>query len=183
MPHQIKTICIYCASSSEIDNTYLLAAEELGKKLAEKEIRCVCGAGNSGLMGSLCEGVIQSNGKIKGVIPRFMYENGWYHPRLKDLEITETMHERKYRMSQLADAYIALPGGCGTMEELLEIITWKQLGLCKSPIVILNINGYYDALIEMLQKAVDQHFMKPEHLNLWSVAKNTTEALQQIGII
>lgn len=183
MPHQIKTICIYCASSPEIDKSYLLAAEELGKKLAKKNIKCVCGAGNNGLMGALCEGVLQSDGKIKGVIPRFMYENGWYHTRLEDIEITETMHERKHRMSQLADAYIALPGGCGTMEELLEIITWKQLGLCKSPIVILNINGYYNALIEMLQTAVDQRFMKPEHLNLWCIAKNVDEALQQIKII
>lgn len=182
MSHQIKTICIYCASSPEVDNVYLQTAEELGKKLAGKNIKCVCGAGNSGLMGALCEGVLQSDGSIKGIIPRFMYENGWYHPQLKDIEITETMHERKYRMSQLSDAYIALPGGCGTMEELLEIITWKQLGLCKSPIIIFNVNGYYNALIEMLHTSVNQHFMNPEHLHLWSVATNTEEALEQLGI-
>ena len=182
MPHPINTICIYCASSPEIDSCYLQAAEELGEKLAKKNITCVCGAGNSGLMGVLCEKVLLGGGRIIGVIPRFMYENGWYHPQLQEIEITQTMHERKSRMAQLSDVYIALPGGCGTMEELLEIITWKQLGLCSSPIVILNINGYYNALIEMLHTAIDQRFMKPDQRHLWSVATTVDQALQQIGI-
>ena len=115
MTHPIKTVCIYCASSPKIDDTYLQAAEELGEKLAKKNITCVCGAGNSGIMGVLCEKFLHSEGRIIGVIPRFMYDNGWYHPQLREIEITQTMHERKSRMAQLSGAYIALPGGCGTM--------------------------------------------------------------------
>ncbi len=180
MPHQIKTVCVYCASSPDINSSYIQAAEELGKKLAEKKITCVCGAGNKGLMGALCNSVLQSGGNVKGIIPGFMHKNGWFHSDLQDIEITETMHERKNRMSELADAYIALPGGCGTMEELLEIITWKQLGLCNAPIVILNIEGYYNALIELLHTAIKQQFMRPEHLELWSVASTVDEALEQI---
>ena len=126
---KIRSVCVYCASSSRVAPAYFEAAQELGQLLARKHIRCVYGAGGQGLMGTLADAVMQEGGEITGVIPQFMYDNGWNHPALKDLIITPDIHSRKQRMAALSDAVIALPGGCGTFEELLEIITWKQLGL------------------------------------------------------
>jgi uncharacterized protein (TIGR00730 family) len=107
-----------------------------------------------------------------------MVEQGWHHLGLTRLVETETMHERKQLMAQMSDAVIALPGGCGTMEELLEIITWKQLGLFLNPIIVLNVDGYYDPLLEMLQRAIDGNFMRPEHGSIWQVASTSEEAVE-----
>jgi uncharacterized protein (TIGR00730 family) len=107
-----------------------------------------------------------------------MVEQGWHHSGLTRLVETETMHERKQLMAQMSDAVIALPGGCGTMEELLEIITWKQLGLFLNPIIVLNVDGYYDPLLEMLQRAIDGNFMRPEHGSIWQVASTSEEAVE-----
>jgi uncharacterized protein (TIGR00730 family) len=107
-----------------------------------------------------------------------MVEQGWHHSELTRLVETETMHERKQLMAQMSDAVIALPGGCGTMEELLEIITWKQLGLFLNPIIVLNVDGYYDPLLEMLQRAIDGNFMRPEHGSIWQVASTSEEAVE-----
>ena len=117
---------------------------------------------------------------MTGVIPHFMVEQNWYHKGLTELVEVDNMHERKQRMADLSDAVIALPGGCGTLEELLEVITWKQLGLYLNPIVILNINGYFDPLLEMFRKAVDEHFMRPQHVGLWAVASTPAEAVELI---
>lgn len=174
---KLNSICVYCASSSQIDESYLAAARDLGRILATNNINCICGAGIKGLMGNMAESVLSAGGTVKGIIPRFMYEEGWHHPEITDLTLTDTMHERKALMAQHADAVIAMPGGCGTMEELLEIITWKQLGLYHNPIVILNTNGYYNPLIEMLQKAIDETFMRQEHGNMWLVAEDPEEAI------
>ena len=117
---------------------------------------------------------------MTGVIPHFMVEQNWWHKGLTELVEVDNMHERKQRMADLSDAVIALPGGCGTLEELLEVITWKQLGLYLNPIVILNINGYFDPLLEMFRKAVDEHFMRPQHVGLWAVASTPAEAVELI---
>ncbi|MEG1616086.1 MAG: TIGR00730 family Rossman fold protein [Bacteroidales bacterium] len=175
---KLNSVCVYCASSSKINKIYFEAARELGKLLAENDIRCICGAGRKGLMASLTDGVIDNGGSVKGIIPRFMYEEGWYHPNIDDLILTDSMHERKSLMAEHSDAVIAMPGGCGTLEELLEIITWKQLGLYFNPIVILNINGYYDPLIQMFNQAIEESFMKPEQSELWMVANTPQEALE-----
>lgn len=174
---KINSVCVYCASSSKIKPSYFEAARKLGRLLAEKEIECICGAGRKGLMGTLTEEVLNNGGAVKGIIPRFMYEEGWYHPEISDLILTESMHERKTMMAEKSDAVIAMPGGCGTMEELLEIITWKQLGLYFNPIVILNTEGYYDPLIQMLSQAIDETFMRPEHGDMWMVARTPEEAI------
>jgi uncharacterized protein (TIGR00730 family) len=121
---------------------------------------------------------LQAGGTVTGVIPHFMVEQGWHHTGLTRLVKTETMHERKQRMAEMSDGVIALPGGCGTLEELLEIITWKQLGLYLKPIVILNINGYFDPLIEMLHRAIDESFMRCEHADIWRVATSAHEAVE-----
>ena len=175
-----KTVCVYCASSSKADKKYLDAAYTLGKILAESKIRCVFGAGKTGLMGALAQGVIDSKGEIVGVIPEFMIAEGWGNEDLTHLEITPTMHSRKETMAQLSDAVIAMPGGCGTFEELMEIITWKQLGLFSGAIIILNINNYYNPLIEMLNRAVEENFMREEHKTIWQVATTPEEAIVAI---
>lgn len=175
-----KTVCVYCASSSKADKKYLDAAYTLGKILAESKIRCVFGAGKTGLMGALAQGVIDSKGEIVGVIPEFMIAEGWGNEDLTHLEITPTMHSRKETMAQLSDAVIAMPGGCGTFEELTEIITWKQLGLFSGAIIILNINNYYNPLIEMLNRAVEENFMREEHKTIWQVATTPEEAIVAI---
>ncbi len=177
---KIKSVCVYCASSSQVPEIYFSAAQELGKLLANQEIKCIYGAGNQGLMGTLANSVLASGGEVTGIIPRFMYEEGWAHKKLTQIKITENMHERKQTMAALSDAVIAMPGGCGTMEELLEIITWKQLGLYMNPIVILNINKYYDPLIELLNKAISQSFMRTEHARMWEIANTPKEAISAL---
>lgn len=177
---KIKSVCVYCASSSKIKPSYFEAASELGKLLAQNGMRCVCGAGNQGLMGTLADNVLENGGEVLGVIPQFMINEGWCHKGLTQVVVTADMHERKERMAQEADAIIALPGGCGTMEELFEIITWKQLGLFLNPIVILNIDGYYNPLIEMLQQAIDENFMRHEHAGMWQVVQSPQEAIEAI---
>ena len=173
----IKNVCIYSASSTKIAPVYFAVAEELGRLLASKGINLINGAGSIGLMGTTSNAALAAGGTVTGVIPRFMVEQNWHHNGLTQLIETETMHERKQLMAEMSDGVIALPGGCGTMEELLEIITWKQLGLYLKPIIILNVQGFYDPLLEMLQRAIDGNFMRPEHRAIWLVATSAQEAI------
>lgn len=178
--NNIKSVCVYCASSTKIDKAYFDAAEELGHLLAEKQIRLVNGAGSIGLMRAVSDATLAAGGEVTGVIPRFMVEQGWQHNNLTELIEVENMHERKQTMAALSDAVVALPGGVGTLEELLEIITWKQLGLYLNPIVILNINGYFDLLLDMLEKAIDENFMRRQHGDIWIVANTPADAIEAI---
>ena len=175
--NDIKSVCVYSASSTKINPCYVECAENLGRVLAQKNIRLINGAGNMGLMRACADSVLENGGKVTGVIPHFMVEQGWQHKGLTELVETETMHERKRCMADLSDGIIALPGGCGTLEELLEVITWKQLGLYLKPVIILNVNRFFDPLLEMLQKAVEEHFMRPEHAAIWRVAQTPEEAV------
>lgn len=177
---EIKNICVYCASSNKAAAVYGDTAYELGALLAKEGITVVTGAGSIGLMRRVEDGALENGGRAIGVIPRFMVEQGWHHTGLTELRITESMHERKQAMAELSDAVIALPGGCGTIEELSEIITWKQLGLYFNPIVILNTNGYYDHFIAQLEQAIEEHFMGEIHGKIWSVAHTPAEALEII---
>lgn len=174
----IQNVCVYSASSTKIAPVYFAVAEKLGHLLASKGINLINGAGSIGLMAATSNAALASGGTVTGVIPRFMVEQGWHHTGLTRLVETETMHERKRLMAEMSDGVIALPGGCGTLEELLEIITWKQLGLYLKPIVVLNADGYFNPLLEMLQKAIDENFMRPEHGNIWVVAHTPEEAVQ-----
>ncbi|WP_071147924.1 LOG family protein [Bacteroides ihuae] len=178
--NEITSVCVYSASSTKIDSVYFQVAEQLGCLLAEKQIRLINGAGNLGLMRSVADATLLAGGRVTGVIPEFMVEQGWHHTGLTELITVESMHERKQLMADLSDAVIALPGGCGTLEELLEIITWKQLGLYLNPIVILNINGFYDPLLAMLDKAIEENFMRSQHGAIWSVATTPEKALNLI---
>ena len=175
--NDIKNVCVYSASSTKIDRSYFDAADRLGEILAERGINLINGAGCLGLMRAVSDAALRAGGTVTGVIPHFMVEQGWHHTGLTRLIETETMHERKRMMADLSDGVIALPGGCGTLEELLEIITWKQLGLYLNPIIILNINGFYNPLLEMLQRAVEGNFMRKEHVAIWKVASTAEEAI------
>lgn len=175
-----KSICVYCASSSRVDGCYTDVAYRLGRLIALQGVRLITGGGIQGLMRSVEDGSLDNGGEVTGVIPEFMVEQGWHYKAISDMRVTADMHSRKQLMARLSDAVIALPGGCGTMEELCEIITWKQLGLYLNPIVILNINGYYDALIAQLERAIEEHFMGEIHGGIWSVAATPEEALRII---
>lgn len=178
--NDIQSVCTYCASSTKIAPCYFQAAEELGRLLAQEKIQIINGAGNIGLMAAISDAALQAGGKVTGVIPHFMIEQGWNHTELTQTIAVENMHERKQTMADLSDAVIALPGGCGTLEELLEIITWKQLGLYLNPIVILNTNHFFDPLLNMLDKAIAENFMRNQHGKIWLVADEPAEAIQLI---
>lgn len=176
----MQNICVYCASSTQIDPRYFDAAHRLGRILAKAGFRIVCGGGALGLMAQLSDSALAAGGEVTGIIPRFMCDENWQHKALTELIVTETMHDRKQKMAFLSDAAIALPGGCGTLEELLEVITWKQLGIFTKPIIIVNTNGYYDGLISVLQRAVEENFMRDIHRNIWTVVSEPEEVLAAI---
>ena len=178
--NNINKVCVYSASSTQIDEAYFSAARTLGTLLAEKGISLINGAGKMGLMAAVTDAVMQHGGEAIGVIPRFMVEQGWHHTGRRPLRIANDMHERKQTMAKLSDAVIALPGGCGTLEELLEVITWKQLGLYLNPIILLNTKGYFTPLLEMMQRAVDEHFMRIQHAAIWRVAQTPEEAVEML---
>ena len=176
--NQIHSVCVYSASSTKIASVYFEAAEKLGSLLAKQHIRLINGAGSIGLMRSVADAVLENGGEVTGVIPHFMVEQNWHHTGLTELIEVTSMHERKQKMANLSDGIIALPGGCGTLEELLEIITWKQLGLYLNPIVILNVNGFFDPLLEMLERAIEENFMRRQHGDIWKVARTPEEAVE-----
>ena len=180
MSQTIKTITVYASASSRISSVYFEAAENLGKLLAEHSITCVNGGGINGLMAAVTNAVLENGGNVCGVIPRFMSDNGWIHPSIQEVIVTPDMHNRKQTMADKSDACIALPGGVGTLEELLEIITWKHLGLYPKPIVILNTDGYYDLLLAMLEKANREHFIHVKNV-AWMVATTPEEAIDFIS--
>lgn len=173
----MQSVCVYCASSTQIDDRYFRAAEELGTLIAQRGLRLITGAGNQGLMNAVEEAALAEGGHVTGIIPSFMIDEGWHHTGLTELIVTDTIHARKQMMADLSDGVVALPGGCGTLEELLEIITWKQLGLYLNPIIILNTNGYYDALLAQLKQAISEGFMRDIHGDIWKVASTPEEAI------
>ena len=176
----MQNICVYCASSSKIDSKYVETAKRLGSLLAENNMQLVYGGGSVGLMGILADSVLHKGGKVRGIIPKFMVEAEWQHEGLTKLILTETMHERKEKMAAMSNAVVALPGGCGTLEELLEVITWKQLGIYRNPIIIVNVDGYYNHLLAQFQQAADELFMRPQHLDMWTVVETADEVPEAI---
>ena len=179
----IHTVCVYCAPSDHCRPIFLESAYSLGNILAKESIDIVYGGGSTGLMGRLADSAIAGNGHVRGIIPQFMQNLEWGHKGISILEEVEDMHTRKFLMIRKSDGIVALPGGCGTLEELLEAITWKRLGLAHQPIVIVNIDGFYDPLITMLQSTVDEQFMRPEHLNMWHVVNTVEEVLPMLRSI
>lgn len=175
-----RYICVYGASSDNIAEEYKQAAYQLGKALAAKGWNCINGAGSAGVMRAVSDGFLDGGAKAVGIIPQFMVDNGWHYSRLSEIISTPDMHQRKQMMAQRSQCSIAMPGGCGTLEELLEIITWKQLSLYNKPIVIFNINGFFDSILQQLEHCIAQQFMKPTHKHLWFTAHNVQQIVDYI---
>lgn len=173
-------ICVYCASSPKVDEVYFTAAESLASAFADAGVSVVYGGGATGLMGRLADTMLARGGSIKGIMPRFMNEVEWAHRGLADIEFTETMHERKAKFLEGIDAVVALPGGTGTLEELLEAMTLKRLGLFTRPIIIVNTRGFYDPLRTMLERCIDEAFMHPKHRGLWTFVETPEEVLPAV---
>jgi uncharacterized protein (TIGR00730 family) len=159
----MKSICVYCGSANQASQKFFLAARRMGETLAREGLTLVYGGGRTGLMGALADSVLDQNGQVIGVIVESMNTPELAHTRLSRLEVTATIHQRKARMYALADGYIALPGGFGTLDELFETLTWAQIGEHQKPVGLLNVDGYYDPLLTMLDRAVDEKFLFPEH--------------------
>jgi len=165
----IQSVCVYCSSSNRTPDVYLEAAARLGQTLAQAGIAVVYGGSRLGSMGRMAEAALEAGGRVTGVLPQFMDELEWGHRELTELRIVNDMHERKRLMLELSDAVIALPGGCGTLEELFEAITWKRLGLYFGPVVMVNVNGFYQPCIDLLNRTVDEGFMNLRHRDIWTV--------------
>jgi uncharacterized protein (TIGR00730 family) len=158
-----KTICVYCGSSTGTREVYAAHARELGAMMARNGWRLVYGGGRVGLMGVLADAVLAAGGEVIGVIPRWLADREVAHLGLTELCVVETMHERKHRMANLADAFVALPGGYGTLDELCEILGWAQLGLHDKPVIVLDTEEYWQPLFVMLDRAVENGFLKPHN--------------------
>jgi uncharacterized protein (TIGR00730 family) len=174
-------ICVFASSSSLIDVEYSVAAARLGLLLAREKMEVIFGGGGIGLMGKLADSVIEHGGKITGVIPSFMKDEGWDHAHVNEMIITSDMGDRKKTMFSMAEGIVALPGGIGTLEELTEAITLKQLGLFKGPIVIMNTLGFYNSLIEFLDHMVSGSFLRYQHKGMWEIADTPEEVLEYLA--
>ena len=173
-------VCVFAASSSRIDAAYMKAAEELGVAFAGHRVHAVFGGGGIGLMGIFADSLMAHGGSVTGVIPGFMMDEGWGHSGVSDMIVTPDMSERKKTIFAMSDAAVALPGGVGTLEELTEVITLKQLGQFNKPIVIINVNGFYDHLIEFFDHMVRGHFMRLEHKDIWQIVTAADEVVPAI---
>jgi uncharacterized protein (TIGR00730 family) len=175
------TVCVFASSSSRIDNDYATAASTLGLLLAKAKMDVVYGGGGIGLMGSLADAVLENGGKITGVIPSFMKDEGWDHSHVSEMIVTSDMGERKKKMFEMADAIVALPGGVGTLEELTEAMTLRQLGLYEGSIIILNTLNFYRSFIDFLEHMVSGNFLRYEHKGMWEIADTPQEVIELLG--
>jgi len=176
----INRVCVFCASSRQVHPEYFDAANRLGKELAKQDVTIIYGGGGAGLMGEVATGALAEGGKVTGILPRFMSDLEWGHTGLTELKLVDDMRERKQMMIEDVDAVVALPGGCGTLEELLEVITLKRLGIFLKPIILVNVRGFFDPQIEMLNKCINERFMNEKHKSIWSVASKAEEVVETI---
>lgn len=177
---KVQSIAVYCASSNKLRPSFVEAAERLGELIAAEGMRLVYGDGGIGLMAAVARGALNNGGEVIGVIPQFMVDQGWNNPNSTQTIITQTMHERKATICDISDAMVALPGGIGTFEELLECLTWKQLGLHQNPVVILNTDGYYDHLLACIDLMVEEQMMRPIHKEMFVVVSQPEEVIPAI---
>lgn len=179
----IASVCVYCASSPRVRPELLTAAREFGAAAAARGWTVVYGGGRVGLMGAVADGALSQGGRVVGVIPGFMREREWGHDGLARLEVVPDMHTRKARMIQLADALVALPGGCGTLDELLEAITWRRLQIHHKPIVIANLAGFYSPLMQQLDHCVTERMLGAEETGLWHEARSVAEVVDALAAV
>ena len=177
MFNQIKAVAVYCASSTQVGQAYVEDAAKLGELFAKHGVTLVYGGGAVGLMGAICDAVKAHGGKAIGVIPRFMVEKGWLRPGLDEVIEVETMAERKRIMAEITDAAMALPGGVGTFDELMDIVALKKLGLYLKPVVIVNTQDYYQPLATLLERSVTEHFQDEKFRHVWRLANTPEEAM------
>jgi uncharacterized protein (TIGR00730 family) len=175
-----KRICVFCGSGSGAGREYVASANELGRTIAERGYGLVYGGAKVGLMGAVAAGALSADGEVIGVIPGVIMDLEIGHDGLSELHVVETMHERKAMMAEKSDAFVALPGGYGTMDEFMEIVTWAQLRIHAKPCVLVNLNGYYDGLLRYFDTAVQEGFIKPHNRGLVQVAQDAAEALEII---
>ncbi len=178
--NNIKTICVFCGSREGNLPIYTQKARELGYILAEHNITLVYGGGSIGLMGTIADAVLEKNGSVIGVIPKKLHHKELAHAHLTELHVVDTMHQRKALMAELSDAFIAMPGGIGTFEELFEMATWNQLGFQHKPMGLLNVNQYYTPLQKLLENAIQQGFVDPEYLQLFTIADEPLPLFQAL---
>jgi len=179
-PNMTRALCVYCSSSDRLNETYYAAADRLGRLMVERGWSLVYGGGHTGLMGSLSRSVKAHGGKVVGVIPEFMKEKELAFDKADEMITVATMRERKLTMEARADAFLALPGGWGTLEEILEIITLRQLDVLRKPCVLLNQGGFYDDLLRLFERMISEHFTKPSSRQLFGVARTVDEAMDLI---
>ncbi|WP_066052752.1 TIGR00730 family Rossman fold protein [Robertmurraya korlensis] len=177
----MKSLAVYCGSSSGASDIYMEKAKELGKELAKRNITLVYGGSSVGLMGAVADSVLEEGGKAVGVMPSFLDQREISHKSLSELFVVDTMHERKAKMAELSDGFITLPGGAGTMEEFFEVFTWGQIGLHKKPIGILNINRYYDPLITLLNHMNKEKFLQDQYRSMALINEESAGLLDQFG--
>ncbi len=176
----MKSICIYCGSSDKMRPEYLEAARQMGAVVAQRGLQLWYGAGSTGLMGAVADGALRAGGEVIGVIPEFFNTPQLAHFRLTHLEVVESMHQRKQRLAEQADAFVALPGGYGTFEEFFEILTWSQIGLHHKPVGLLNSMNYFDPLLRMVEHARREGFIYDEHRALFTHATEPVELLDAL---
>ncbi len=177
----MKRVCVFSGSSPGADLAYRAAAIDLGHCLADRGIELVYGGAHVGLMGALADAALEGGGRVIGVIPQSLVDREIAHPGLSDLRVVDSMHERKAQMAELADAFVALPGGVGTLEELFEVYTWNQLGLHAKPLGLLNVRGYFDGLVRFLDHAVAERFVTPQHRAMLLVSEDLEELLDGLA--
>ena len=165
----MKSLCVYCGSNSGAHPAYVEAAIALGTRMARDGIRLVYGGGNIGLMGTIADAVLEAGGEVTGIIPKQLVDMEVAHRGLTGLEVVGSMHERKLRMFDLADGFVAMPGGFGTLEEVVEMLTWRQLGISEKPCAFLDVEGYYQPLIAMMDRMVEERFLHPaQREDMWT---------------
>ena len=179
---QIQSICVYCGSSAGTNPNWKHTAFEFGKLLAANNIRLVYGGGSVGLMGAVADGVLTNNGNVVGVIPEALKAMEVDHKGISTMHVVSNMHERKMMMAELSDAFVSLPGGIGTLEELFETFTWKQLSFHTKPCAILNIDGYYDDLISFLDHSVQSGFLRQSHLEDLIIETDANSLLERLRL-
>ena len=176
-----SAICVYCASSADVAQSYKDAAVQLGRMATELGIDLVYGGGRVGLMGLLADTALAAGGRVTGIIPGHIVEMEVAHQTLTELIVVETMHERKKMMFDRSDAFVILPGGMGTLDEMLEILTWKQLGLHDKPVILANIDGYWDRLLALIDHGVGEGFIQPRHARLLQEVKDVPAIFAALG--
>jgi uncharacterized protein (TIGR00730 family) len=180
-PRAFRRLCVFCGSSKGARENYIHAAQKLGRELVARDSELVYGGGNVGLMGVIADAVLAAGGRVTGVIPEQLVVRELGHSGIQDLRVVKTMHERKAMMAELSDGFIALPGGIGTYEEFFEVLTWAQLGLHSKPCALLNVDGFYDPVLRLLDHAVEERFVRTSHRDLVVVETEPAALLDRMA--